>query len=79
VLGAASRGVSRPDDERLIAAGRVWLAFVDDEVAARVLARPTVGADPLAVALDRLAVRLRREPAALAPRRTPSTGGTLAP
>lgn len=55
VLGAAARGTARPADERLIAAGRIWLALVDDPEAARIVARPTVGSDPLAVALDRLA------------------------
>ncbi|MFN8021023.1 MAG: hypothetical protein U0Q03_05780 [Acidimicrobiales bacterium] len=61
LLGAAARGVGRPDDERAIAAGRIWLAFVDDEQAARILRRPTVSRDPLAVALDRYASRLVAE------------------
>ena len=51
-LGASARGTAHPDDERTIAAARVWLRFVDDEQAARLLARPTVAHDPLAVALD---------------------------
>jgi hypothetical protein len=59
VLGAAARGSSRRDDERLIAAGRVWLALVDDPAAERIVARPTVGHDPLAVALDAHARHLR--------------------
>lgn len=58
VLGAAARGVGRRDDERLIAAGRVWLTFVDDEQARRIVARPTVGADPVAAALDSYATSL---------------------
>jgi hypothetical protein len=58
VLGAAARGSGRRDDERLIAAGRVWLALVDDAAATRVLIRPSVRHDPLAVALDRLARHL---------------------
>jgi len=51
-LGASARGVAHPHDERTIAAARVWLRFVDDPEAARLLARPTVAHDPLAVALD---------------------------
>jgi hypothetical protein len=58
LLGAAARGVAHIDDERAIAAGRLWLACVDDEQAARILTRPTVQHDPLAVALDRLATRV---------------------
>jgi hypothetical protein len=57
-LGAAARGAARRDDERLIAAGRLWLALIDDAGAARILARPTVCHDPLAVALDHLASSL---------------------
>jgi hypothetical protein len=59
VLGAAARGSSRRDDERLIAAGRIWLAMVDDPAAERIVARPTVRHDPLAVALDAHARHLR--------------------
>lgn len=59
VLGAAARGSSRRDDERLIAAGRVWLALVDDAPAERIVGRPTVRHDPLAVALDDHARHLR--------------------
>ena len=58
LLGAAARGSAAVDDERAIAAGRLWLAFADDEQAARILSRPTVQHDPLAVALDRLAAHL---------------------
>jgi hypothetical protein len=65
-LGAAARGIASPDDERTIAAARIWLAFVDDEQAARILSRPTVRRDPLAVALDRLAGRLVTTPSLLA-------------
>lgn len=54
-LGAAARGGELPDDERLIAAARVWLALVDDPEVARIVARPGVRRDPLACALDRLA------------------------
>ena len=59
VLGAAARGSSRRDDERLIAAGRMWLALVDDPAAERIVSRPTVRHDPLAVALDAHARHLR--------------------
>jgi hypothetical protein len=67
VLGAAARGSSRRDDERLIASGRAWLALVDDPAAERILARPTVCHDPLAVAIDTLAQHLRatHRPAAI--------------
>jgi hypothetical protein len=58
LLGAAARGTAQIDDERAIAAGRLWLACLDDEQAARILTRPTVQHDPLAVALDRLATRV---------------------
>ncbi len=61
LLGAAARGSGRRDDERAIAAGRVWLTAVDDPQAERILRRPTVGRDPLAAALDRLATRLAAE------------------
>lgn len=54
-LAAAARGNAVPQDERLVAAGRVWLRFVDDEQAARILSRVTVARDPIAVALDALA------------------------
>lgn len=67
VLGAAARGAGSRQDERLIAAGRVWLAFIDDEQASRIVARPTVRHDPIAVALDRLATRLAVDPSALRP------------
>lgn len=59
VLGAAARGSRRRDDERLIAAGRIWLALVDDPAAQRIVGRPTVRHDPLAVALDAHARHLR--------------------
>jgi hypothetical protein len=61
-LGASARGVEHPHDERLIAAARIWLVFVDDPRAAPLLARPTVQHDPLAVALDRVASRLATDP-----------------
>jgi hypothetical protein len=67
VLGAAARGSATRHDERLIAAGRVWLAFVDDPLAAGIVTRPSVRHDPIAVALDRLARRLTLDPNALRP------------
>lgn len=66
-LGAAARGTDRPDDERLVAAARLWLVFVDDEPAARILARPTVRHDPLAVALDLVARRVAADASSLRP------------
>jgi hypothetical protein len=65
-LGASARGTEHPHDERLIAAARIWLVFVDDPRAAPLLARPTVQHDPLAVALDRVATRLAADVQALA-------------
>jgi hypothetical protein len=62
VLGAAARGSARRDDERLIAAGRLWVALVDDPAAERIVSRPAVRHDPIAVALDRLATHLRARP-----------------
>jgi hypothetical protein len=55
MLAAAARGNAVAQDERLVAAGRVWLRFVDDEQAARILSRVTIARDPIAVALDALA------------------------
>jgi hypothetical protein len=67
-FGAAARGGRRPADERLVAAGRIWLALVDDPEAAAILRRPTIGRDPTAAALDAVATLLQRTPDAL---RTP--------
>lgn len=64
-LGASARGAEHPHDERLIAAARIWLVYVDDPRAMPLLARPTVRHDPLAVALDRLARCLAADPHAL--------------
>lgn len=79
VLGAAARGTARPHDERLIAAARIWLAQIDDPEAARIVGRPTVHRDPLAVALDRLAASLAAGhplvPTAAAPARLPPGRG----
>jgi hypothetical protein len=64
-LGAAARGGEQCDDERLIAAARCWLVFVDDAEAERIVARPGVRRDSLACALDALAGTLRAEPSLL--------------
>ena len=61
--------------ERLIAAARIWLTMVDDREAARIIDRPTVRHDPMAVALDLLARRLSTEPDAL--RGAPLSEGIL--
>ncbi len=61
-LGAAARGSGHWADERLIAAGRAWAALVGDESTARLLDRPTIRHDPLAVALDAYATTLRTVP-----------------
>lgn len=66
-LGASARGTRVASDERLIAAGRMWATLVDDADATRLLARPTVRHDPLAVALDLVATRLRSDPHVLRP------------
>ncbi|HYD08544.1 MAG TPA: hypothetical protein VEA78_00470, partial [Acidimicrobiales bacterium] len=53
--GAAARGTAHRADERMIAASRIWAGLVGDEAAARILARPTVRRDELAIALDTFA------------------------
>lgn len=45
-LGAAARGAGDPDDERLIAGARCWLALVDDHAAEAILRRPTCATIP---------------------------------
>ena len=57
-LAAAARGTALADDERLVAAARLWLPFVDDAQAARIIARVTVHRDPVAIALDAVATSL---------------------
>lgn len=61
-LAAAARGNAVADDERLVAACRIWLRFVDDDQAARILGRVTVHRDPIAVALDAVATSLAPDP-----------------
>jgi hypothetical protein len=58
-LGASARGTGHPHDERLVAAARIWTALVDDEPTRRLLERPTIAHDPLAVALHHLAHAVR--------------------
>ncbi len=55
VLGGAARHDGDAHDERLVAAGRLWLAYVDDEQARQVIGRRSVGTDRIAVALSQLA------------------------
>jgi hypothetical protein len=64
-LAAAARGNGVADDERLVAAGRIWLTSTHDEEASRILERVTIRRDPLAVALDALAASLRTNPTML--------------
>ena len=64
LLGAAARGVSVVDDERAIAAGRLWLDVMDDEQASRILMKPTLRHDPIARAIEALRDRLAAETAA---------------
>ena len=75
-LGAAARGPARPEDERLIAASRIWATAMADEQALRILTRPTVGRDPLAVALDGVASALVAgpSPSPSSPSPSPSSG-----
>ena len=61
-LAAAARGNAVADDERLVAAARIWLRLVDDPPAQRILARVTVHRDPLAVALQAFADSLPAAP-----------------
>lgn len=58
LLGAAARGVQIVDDERAIAAGRLWLDIVKDEQASRILMRPTVQYDPIALEIEALREQL---------------------
>jgi hypothetical protein len=60
-LGAAARGAADAHDERVSAGARLWLADVDDQ-AAPIIARPTVRHDPLATAVDHLALQLAAAP-----------------
>ena len=57
-LAAAARGNVVADDERLVAAARIWLRFVDDEQASRIVGRVTIHRDPIAVSLDAVAASL---------------------
>jgi hypothetical protein len=61
-FAAAARGNHLVDDERLVAAGRIWLTFVEDEQASQILGRVTIRHDRIALALNALAVSLRANP-----------------
>jgi hypothetical protein len=76
-LAAAARGSAVADDERLVAAGRLWLGTVDDDQATRILGRVTVHLDPIAVALAAVADALVADPHLLNANR--STTAPLAP
>jgi hypothetical protein len=64
-LAAAARGSHLVDDERLVAAGRIWLTFVEDEQASQILHRVTIRHDPIALAVNALATSLRADPSLL--------------
>jgi hypothetical protein len=66
-LAAAARGNAIAEDERLVAAGRVWLRLVDDEQASRIIGRVTIHRDPVALALAALADALTADPQLLVP------------
>jgi len=53
-LGAAAGSRSDPDTLRLVAAGRLWANLTEDEEAATILARRTLGDEPVALALEGL-------------------------
>ncbi|HUF83969.1 MAG TPA: hypothetical protein VMQ81_05180, partial [Acidimicrobiia bacterium] len=76
-LAAVGRGGRAMIDNRLIAAGRCWTALVDDHdtdsLLRRVSPAPT---DPVASALDALAVALHDDPAAL---RRPASRSSIHP
>ena len=61
-LGAAARGGRAAQHARLVAAGRILAARHGDEPARAILARPTIGPDPLAAALDAIGRAVATEP-----------------
>jgi hypothetical protein len=65
VFASAARGTTTAANERTVAAGRLWAELTDDDQARRVLARPTVGVDPIARAVDALARRVSTDRACL--------------
>jgi len=65
VFASAARGTTTAVNERTVAAGRLWAELTDDEQARRILARPTVGVDPLARAVAVLAERVGTDRACL--------------
>jgi hypothetical protein len=54
-FAASARGNGVAEDERLVAAARIWLRLVADPQAERILSRVTVHRDPIAVALQAFA------------------------
>ena len=66
VLGAVGRGGRTIADNRLVAAGRCWVALTGDSEARSLLRRVTSApSDPIAQALDALAAALEARPGAL--------------
>lgn len=64
-LAAAARGSAIAEDERLVAAGRLWLRLVVDDQASRIIGRVTIHRDPVAVALAAVADALAPDPTLL--------------
>lgn len=64
-LAAAARGSAIAEDERLVAAGRLWLQLVTDDQASRIIGRVTIHRDPVAVALVAMADALAADPTLL--------------
>lgn len=65
MLGAAARRTGHPEDERLVAAARLWLTQADDPELRRVVERRSPGTDPLAAAITTLAEALADRPTLL--------------
>lgn len=61
VLGAASGGEKDAATLRLVAAGRLWAALVGDAEASDILNRRNVTIDPVASAIDELAIGLAKD------------------
>ena len=67
MLGAAARRSGHPEDERLVAAARLWLTQADDLELRRVVERCAPGTDPLAAAITTLSRALAAHPDLLRP------------
>lgn len=67
MLGAAARHTGHPDDERLVAAARLWLTQADDPELRRVVERRSPGTDPMAAAITAVAAALAARPTLLRP------------